>query len=297
MHELSVIFLTYNPQFDAVKESLDSIIAQKDVDLEIIIADDGSKDSPEAEIRQYFSEKGFKDYRMVMNPVNGGLVANLYSGLEAADSEYTKVLSPGDRFYADDSARGWIDFMKAKGAKWSFCEAVYYYKDENGQDKHVSGEAKPLDVTPYLRGDSDRCRWNYLVYKDITIGALALSETALQREYCKRIMDAGVKFSEDNMWRILMFEGETGAYYPEPAVLYEYGTGMSTSGSDAWAQRLLKDWKITDRIMRETPDPDSFQLSVLDATRDDLCAVQKLFIKGKLMHVLKRRFRKRMTQI
>ena len=56
MYELSVIFLTYNSAPEAVKESLKSIITQKDVDLEVIVADDGSKDNLKNVIEKLFDE-------------------------------------------------------------------------------------------------------------------------------------------------------------------------------------------------------------------------------------------------
>ena len=72
MYELSVIFLTYNSAPEAVKESLKSIITQKDVDLEVIVADDGSKDNLKNVIKTFFDEYAFTDYKIVLNPENGG---------------------------------------------------------------------------------------------------------------------------------------------------------------------------------------------------------------------------------
>ena len=112
MHELSVVFLTYNARFEDVRESLESVIRQVDVDLEIVVADDGSKDNLKVEIEAFFRQHGFVDYRLVMNAQNEGTVANLLSGLEASDGEYAKALSPGDRFRTDHTMREWLDFME-----------------------------------------------------------------------------------------------------------------------------------------------------------------------------------------
>ena len=296
MYELSVIFLTYNSAPEAVKESLKSIITQKDVDLEVIVADDGSKDNLKNVIEKFFDEYAFTDYKIVLNPENGGIVANLESGLNVAEGEFTKVLSPGDRLCSEQTMRGWLDFMKAGGFKWSFSNAVYYYKDKLGNDVYISGEAHPQDLKPYIKRDDKGCRWNYIVLKDIAIGATLLSGTDIQRKYCKIIKKAGVKYAEDNMWRLLMFEGEVGAYYPKEAVLYETGSGMSTSGSDIWQQRLLKDWMTTDELMRLTKPLDSFQQAMLKGIRDNQNAFQKLLVKGKLRHKISRIINKRMTQ-
>lgn len=34
-----------------------------------------------------------------------------------------------------------------------------------------------------------------------------------------------------------MFDGIIGMYFPENAVFYEFGTGVSTKKSDVWSQR------------------------------------------------------------
>lgn len=296
MHELSVVFLTYNARLEDVRESLESVMRQKAVDFEIVIADDGSKDNLKAEIEELFKRWNFTDYRLVMNAQNAGTVANLLSGLEAADGEYAKALSPGDRFYSDHTMRAWLDFMKEKDLLWSFSDAVYYYKDEQGADKVISGKAGPQDIKPYLRKDADKCRWNYAVLGDIPVGATLMSKTDIQTSYCRRIREAGVKYAEDNMWRLMMFEGVTGAYYPEQTILYECGSGISSSVSDVWKKRIADDWKTVNNMMRGIKDPDRLQQAMLEGIREDGNMLRKLFVKGKLKLKLKRRFRKRMTQ-
>ena len=296
MHELSVVFLTYNARFEDVRESLESVIRQVDVDLEIVVADDGSKDNLNVEIEAFFRQHGFVDYRLVMNAQNEGTVANLLSGLEASDGEYAKALSPGDRFRTDHTMREWLDFMEENQLPWSFSDAVYYYKDEQGADKVVSGAAGPQDIKPYINNDAERCRWNYAVLGDIPVGATILSKTDIQAAYCRQIREAGVKYAEDNMWRLMMFEGIVGAYYPEQTIMYECSSGISSSVSDVWKKRIADDWKTADDMMRRIKDPDRLQKAMLRGIKEDRGALGKLFIKGKLKLRLKRRFRRRMTK-
>ena len=296
MHELSVVFLTYNARFEDVRDSLESVICQKDVDLEIVVADDGSKDNLQAKMETFFKDNDFADYKLVMNPRNAGTVANLLSGLEAADGEYIKTLSPGDRLYSEHTLREWLDFLRAQGSAWSFSDVIYYYKDSEGSEIRFKEAVHPQDVSPYIMGDLKRCRWNYVVLNDIPIGAAILSKTAVQMKYCKRIKEAGVKYAEDNMWRLMMFDGELGTYYPSQTVLYETGTGISSPGSDLWKQRLARDWSITDDEMRKTANPDEFQQSMLKGIKTNASMFEKMLIKGKISLAIKRRFRKRMNQ-
>ena len=296
MYELSLVFLTYNARPGDVRESLESVICQKDVELEIVIADDGSKDNLKVKIESFFEEKSFTDYKLVLNPQNAGTVANLLSGLEAAEGEYTKTLSPGDRLCSEYAMRKWLDFMKLRDLTWSFSDAVYYHKDERGVDVVFSGEAAPQDLTPYIRKNENRCRWNYAVLGDIPVGATLLSKTDIQTAYCRRIREAGVKYAEDNMWRLMMFEGITGTYYPEQTVMYECGSGISASVSDVWKKRIADDWKTVNDMMCGIKEPDRLQQAMLEGIREDSSILRKLLVKGKLKLKLKRRFRKRMTR-
>lgn len=58
-----------------------------------------------------------------------------------------------------------------------------------------------------------------------------------------------VMYAEDNSYRIMMYRGEKFSYIPKSFLLYEYGTGISTGESQAWKERLRKDWQVTDQIM------------------------------------------------
>jgi len=294
-YDISIIFVTYNSSFERSKNSLVSILTQKDIRFEIIVADDGSKDNHERELRNLFSEYHFIDYKLVMNPKNQGTVKNLLSGITLAEGKYTKAISPGDKFVAEDTLRYWIDFMDRRKCGWSFSDAVYYMGQKD-EEVYVSVEAHPQDLKPYISNNFLRCRWNYIVLNDIALGASILCRTDLIREYSELLADYGVIYAEDNMWRLLMFMGDVGCYYPNAAIYYEYGTGISTSGDSLWAQRLHVDWNNTDKIMIDMENLDKFQKKVLRGMEKSNSFLRKIFIKGKLIFRIKLIFNKRMTE-
>ena len=86
-YSVSVVVVTYNPSWDKEKETLDSILKQKGISIEIIIADDGSKENNFSLVKEYFEKNEFNDYKLVFNPVNKGTVYNTYSGLLADEGK------------------------------------------------------------------------------------------------------------------------------------------------------------------------------------------------------------------
>ena len=56
-YEISVLVLTYNFIYNNLIKTLDSIISQKNINFEIVIADDGSENNHKKEIIDYFKDK------------------------------------------------------------------------------------------------------------------------------------------------------------------------------------------------------------------------------------------------
>ena len=80
-----------------MRKCLDSILAQKYTDFELILVDDGSKDSSLEICREY--EK--KDSRViVIHTENGGPVASRKNGVNAANGEYIGFVDCDD--YIDE---------------------------------------------------------------------------------------------------------------------------------------------------------------------------------------------------
>ena len=51
-YAISVVVLTYNSAFDDIKQTILSIVKQKDITFELIIADDGSKENHFEKIKE-----------------------------------------------------------------------------------------------------------------------------------------------------------------------------------------------------------------------------------------------------
>lgn len=91
-----------------IKQCVDSIIAQKYKDLEIILVDDGSKDNCPAICDEYAK---IDDRIKVVHKQNGGLVSARQAGLKVATGEYIGFVD-GDDWIADDMYQTMADVIE-----------------------------------------------------------------------------------------------------------------------------------------------------------------------------------------
>lgn len=292
--ELSVIVCAYNPSWKAMQFTLDSFLQQKNISYEIIIADDGSKDNLFQHIKKYFDQHNFLNYILIKNPVNKGTVCNLISGLNVANGEFVKTISPGDAIYGDNTLRKWIDFLKSENLSWAFSDAINYNL-VNDEIIVVSDTCHPMLTAPYVTKDFDERRWYYLVFGDIALGAAILARRDLQIKYCEIIKDK-IIYAEDHIWRMMMFDGIVGGYFNNLSILYEYGTGVSTCGSEFWAQKLKEDWLQADKIIRTKTEINTTQKELLsDWNKFERGGWRKILIRGFWKYRIRKHFCKRKT--
>ena len=81
-YDFSVVVLSYHPDKEKLMATLRSVVMQKGVSFEIIVADDGSPDFFEADIRAVL--EGVVDYQIIAHEQNQGTVKNLLDGVKAA---------------------------------------------------------------------------------------------------------------------------------------------------------------------------------------------------------------------
>ena len=295
---VSVIVITYNQELSKLIQTLDSILIQEGLTFEIIICDDGSKKQYEDELRYYFTLKNFSQYTLVFHDHNKGTVSNYYSGLKIAKGRYSKLLSPGDFFTENDVLYKWLQFMKDNNAEWSFSDA-YYYHSNNGKMNYLRIKAMPQMIRPYIIKDKDRCIWNYFAFNDIAFGAMIIGRTHTQLHFCRIIKDKGIKYCEDYIYRFMMFYGIVGCYFPNAAICYEYGTGVSTSGSNRWRKMLVEEKRKLIQILLNIKDKSELQKRIVNAMIifNNSNKIRKLFIRGKIFHSMKCHFYPRLTPI
>ena len=296
--KISVVVLTYNPSKQKLIATLKSIIGQEDVDVQIIVSDDGSKENYFEEVKGIFEKSGFTDYILITSEKNQGTVKNAIQAVRVANGKYAKLISPGDMFASSKSLRNWINHLIESKYRWSICETIYY-KNVNGCVSPIKQPTHPMIVDVYQKKQERKCRWNYVVLCDVALGAATICERELMLEYLLRI-EGKVVFVEDSIHRIMMFDGICADYFPECAILYEHGYGVSTSNDSVWNERIAKDWDAAEKEMLSRLDSnDLFQKKMAKALKDAwdnnkyIYLLKLLFQQGRIKYALLRRFKMR----
>lgn len=282
--KISVLILTYNASYVDLKNTVDSVLKQKGIEIEIVISDDGSTEYCLDKIEEHLNRKSFMNYKIINNKTNEGTVKNFYYGLQNASNEYVKDISPGDMLYGDYSLRDWLRYVIEKKADWSFCNAIYCQCD----DKRIiplEVKTSPQNIRIYRGKDFDKIRWQYFVLGDISVGAAMIFKKEVMLSYTEQIIDK-VKYAEDNIFRMAMFDGVPFCFYDRYCVLYEYGTGISTSKNKKWSRLIENDFNVTNDILNQRDNMDCFQRKMIDAVQIlfGKNKIKKIFVKNYLMY-------------
>lgn len=294
-YDVSVLVVSYRPDYEKLIMTVKSCLLQKDVSVQIVAADDGSDIDYFAELEDFFSKAGFQDYLLVKNLENNGTVKNFLSGLRKCEGDYVKAISPGDYMCSDTALRRWIDYMKRENIKMSGASYYCYYSDAAGK---VTATRQKLH--PHIGSLSGRkLRANYLLNDDIFLGAATLCERELLFKYVS-MLDGKVKYAEDNCFRIMAYCGEPMGYFDEKMVLYEFGTGISTNKDNRWPVLLHEDWAAADDMMLNMEIEDKrmmkdFKLLIAAKSAGGRKYLQYFRIRGLVLYKLRTKIRPRLS--
>lgn len=300
MKDISVCVLTYNPVKEKLRETLMSIMRQKNIEFEIIVSDDGSEDNLFEYITGLFKQNQFTDYKLIANKKNEGTVINCYRAVKSSAGKYIKAISPGDELYTNTTLYEWVGKLSESDYQWSFSDVICYRMENSGMKEILSLRANPQIVECYGEKDikKEECIWNYIILKDLTVGAATLIEKDLLLDYLELIKNK-VVYAEDHVFRLMMFDGICPLYYNSVGIWYEYGSGISTSNNNVWLKRLDKDWDVaTDIMLNRSGDLNNLQIKmkrVLKSKRYKRKYLSMVTVKGNLSFRLKRKLYPRMT--
>lgn len=238
--DISVLVVTYNPNWIKLENTLYSIIIQKNIKFEVIISDDGSVDNHFDKIRDYFVKNKFDSFTLIENEKNQGTVKNLISGLKVATGEYVKPISPGDYLYDEFTlSKFWKEIQNEKKEVY-FGKAIYYENEKNNSIFY-EGE-NPRDLNVYRTINQKKIKKNYLVRRDYILGANFIIKKSILALYLDKISHC-VKYAEDCSVIYMIAEGLYPILVDENIIWYEYGTGISTSKQAKWSKILYEENK------------------------------------------------------
>lgn len=234
-YDVSVLIVTYNPVWEKLKNTVLSVIRQKNINVEIIIADDGSATNYREELKRLFLKENYSDYVLVMNDINKGTVLNIKSGLQVTHGKYVKTLSPGDYLYSLNTLELWYTFMEAKNISFSFGNPIYYSREKTGEYLYHKVRRNPQNIDIYNVNNyrKKQAVLYYVFLNDATLGSTYLIKRELLEKYIDSICNQ-IKYAEDMMVNLMVADGEKIVFYNQNVVWYENGTGISTSNDRYW---------------------------------------------------------------
>lgn len=126
---VSVIVVSYNHS-KYIRENLDSIKAQTYPNIELIVADDASKDNSVEVFEAWLSENNYSAKKN-FHKQNTGLATTLNECLEIVSGKYVKLLAADDYLHPESIEKGVNEISKSDNIGFVFSDM--YYVDNNSQ--------------------------------------------------------------------------------------------------------------------------------------------------------------------
>ncbi len=250
--DVSVLIVSYQPDLEKLKKTVISSIRQNNITHQIVIADDGSKYNYFDEIKNIFVNEHFTNYIFVTSEINNGTCLNIYNGLKVCTGMYVKTIAPGDYFFDENTLHQWVVRAKAYSSDICFGDTVYYRNTPENGIELIKKKVQPQNISIYTsdKVKNDDRILNYIFLKDAIVGSSFLTKKDVMYRYLE-LIKGRIKYAEDMVYRIMIIDGLTFNYYSSPVIWYEYGTGISTSGSKKWEETINKERLICNEIIKE----------------------------------------------
>lgn len=233
--DVSVCVAIYNSDPLQLFMTLASIIRQKQVSFEVIVADDGSASDMSEQIRAFFKAEGFEDYKILRSEKNNGTVINYLRAALSSSGKYIKCISAGDLFYSETSLSELMRYMERNSLDACFTDAVYYNSrglPEVSVDPQIVGVHRKRYL--YLQ------KLCYLILSDRACGAAWLVRREEFLRYM-RLFANKVRFCEDSIYCLMIMDEKRVGYFPKASIYYHYGDGISTAKNAVWIKKLRED--------------------------------------------------------
>ena len=261
-YDVTVILASYNPDFSKMRKTIKSVVNQTGVRVQLVICDDGSADNKFLEVEEYLRDLGFTDYKLVPSPINNGTVMNFYNGLQVADGEFIKGISPGDYLYEDDELDKWIQFMRTNKLRLSFGHAIFYHYENDVPKPIVRYRDAPAIPAIYnVENESSLLKHlqkiDWIICRDSILGCLILAKKELCIQYIPEILYK-LKYAEDYMFRLMLLDEIKMGHYNAPVLYYEYGDGVSNSSREKWMKYLYNDEVAFSNILNSKKQDNKF---------------------------------------
>lgn len=240
MKEFSVMILCYNPEKDALRKTIDSVLVQKGVGWELILADDCSGNGCLEFAKEYLEGRGHPDYKVMAHEKNVGTVQNIYDAIQLAEGRYIKCIGAGDLLLEDTTLKKVYDYMQETSCTMCFGKMQAYRM--NREDVEKVDYFWPPDIGAFIGRRQKRIERNVVRNHGWIPGASMFYDTAKFKKGLEEITGT-VKYCEDLLQVLLLVHQERIAYFPCGTVYYEMGSGISTNNNGGNSGRMQNDHK------------------------------------------------------
>ena len=237
--DVSVIILTYFPDKEKLFKTLKSVLLQKGVSYEILIADDGSDNFFQQDIEEMMKQYNFTDFKIVAHDKNQGTVLNFYDAVKLSSGNVIKPISPGDYLYNENTISDFYNFMIQHNADVAFGNLIYY---DFENELKIFNKKEPICDELYFcyeNYNSKKISKRLTKFSDSICGASIFYKTSAILDGLSKIAGR-VIYAEDFVTQIFALEGKRILKKEDFAVFYEYGTGISTNQTSP-SKRMLDD--------------------------------------------------------
>lgn len=280
MQQVSVILLTYNPDPVKLRQSLAAIAAQREVEYELIISDDGSARKDFSFLQEYMQTLGVDNYQLLEHEENCGTVRNCFDAVCTARGEYVFLTSPGDLLFDSYVLRDLYRFAREYHAPLCFGNAVFY-NTEGGTPQLTKKIGRPVRPQLYAPGKASGIGKLRFFAGDWIIGASYFRNRELLQKCLEQILDTAKYIEDTTTTAFALVAGYRLFYYDRNVVWYEDGTGVSTGGNDKWNELLRKDLLESFRKLKKQYPEDA----CLDIAWRNISQTNRIKrIAGKFLH-------------
>lgn len=230
---ISIVLPVYNGE-KYLRECIESVTAQTFTDWELIIVDDGSKDSS-LEICSSFAEN---DKRIkLIHQENAGVSAARNNAMKNVTGEYVTFIDCDD-LYTEDRLEVMLELIR----KNPDCDCVYCDYYEIKDDNDVVGQNESIEIKVLSHDENVD---NILLYQKLN----SVWRYMLRADTAKKIIFNSLKFCEDYFY-LLEYAALTGkALYTNQKLYYYRKNNAASMTNNSRNERYLNDYKIIPQLV------------------------------------------------
>lgn len=239
--DITAVITTYNQPLDTILPSVLSIVRQKDVNVELIIADDCSRMDYSHQYEKVLKAECFDSYHILRNTTNKKTVLNIADALSHANTPYVKVVDAGDLLYNENTLSDIVRFCKINNVDAGFGNLVRFRKES---DSFICQRfIAPRRPEAYCaESNAERCKLlkAKMESSDWIPAPAQFYKTTYYQTLLYQLYEMGVRYCQDFTATLALIEKPV-RYFDMPIYWYEWGTGISTSGNPSSREKLYKD--------------------------------------------------------